>query len=156
TADIFRPSICNEKYDYACRVRDGILPDPSFLPVIYEALPTDDWTDPVVWAKANPNLGVSVSLDYLQRECAKAKENPAYENTFRRLHLNTRTEQSVRAIPMDKWDRCGRNADPIQWRQEALKRLRGQECWGGLDLGSTADLTALALLFGNQAPYTLL
>mgnify|MGYP001558066110 CR=1 FL=1 len=156
TADFMRPSICNEKYDYACKVRDGILVDPAFLPVIYEATKEEDWTSPATWAKANPNLGISVSQEYLARECERAKDNPAYENTFKRLHLNLRTEQDVRAIPMDHWDRCGQGADPIAWRREMLASLRGERCMGGLDLGATSDLTALALLFGDEPPFVVL
>src|SRR5262245_55033071 len=72
TADFARPSICNEKHDYACKVRDGIIDDPTFLPAIYEAPRDADWKDPAVWRLANPNLGVSVSEEYLERECAKA------------------------------------------------------------------------------------
>lgn len=155
TSDYARPSICNEKYDYACKVRDGIIEDPSFLPIIYEAPADADWTDPETWKIANPNLGVSVSLEYLERECKRAQETPAYENTFRRLHLNQRTEQDVRAIPMEKWD-AGAPPDPLAWRREAEERLKGGPCLGGLDLGSTADLTALALLFKDEDGYTVL
>jgi len=161
TADFMRPSICNEVYDYAGKVRDGIIPDARFLPVIFEALPADDWTAETTWRKANPNLGVSVSLDYLRGECKKAQEIPAYENTFKRLHLNLRTEQDVRAIAMDKWDassglplaaaaqsRAQSNwDDQMAWRLAQLAALKEQPCFGGLDLGSTSDLTALALLF---------
>lgn len=140
TADYGRPSICNEKHDYACKVRDGVIPDPSFLPVIYEAGRRDDWKDPAVWAKANPNLGVSVSREYLERECKRAQETPAYENTFKRLHLNMKTEQDVRAVPMDRWDAAGARAVDA-------KALEGRECYAGLDLSTTTDLSALVLLF---------
>ncbi len=88
TADYDRPSICNEKHGYASKVRDGIIQDPSFLPCIYEAGREDKLTDEAVWRKANPNLGVSVSLDFLKRETQRAKDTPAYENTVRQLHLN--------------------------------------------------------------------
>ena len=153
TADYKRPgSICNEKYDYACRVRDGVIDDPAYLPVIYELTADEDWTDEANWRKANPNLGVSVSLEYLRSECRKAQENPALENTFRRLHLNTQTEQDVRAIPMDRWDSVS-PPNPRAWRDAAEAELAGRECWGGLDLGSTSDLTALALVFkGGVGP----
>lgn len=77
TADFDRESICNEKYEYAGKVRDGIIDDPSFLPVIYEADVHDDWTDPEVWEKANPNLGVSISAEYLQRQCQCQRECPS-------------------------------------------------------------------------------
>ena len=152
TADYERPSICNEKYDYAARVRDGLVDDPSFLPVIYEAQIDDDWTSEAVWHRANPNLGVSKSLDYMRRECKKAQEIPAYQNTFLRLELNVRTQQDVRAIPMDQWDACtdilhtDTNAQ-LEWRAERLEALRNRVCYGGLDLGSVSDLTAFALLF---------
>jgi len=161
TADFDRPSICNEKYAYAGNVRDGVIDDPGFLPVIYEAKPTDPWDQEETWRKANPNLGVSVSLDFMRRECQKAKDVPATENTFRRLHLNQRTEQDTRAIRLEYWDACcpkadGRAADPVAWRKAALERLQGKQSLGALDLGATSDLTALALLFGEQPPFTLL
>lgn len=148
TADHNRPSICNEKHKDACDYRDGIRSDPRFLPAVYETLPDEDWTDPKVWAKANPNLGVSVSLDYLRAECEAARANPEKEGVFRRLHLNTKTETAVRAIPMDRWDACAADvADPWAWRLATLERLRGAECFAGLDLGSVGDLTALVLLW---------
>lgn len=157
SADYNRTSICNEKHDYAIKVRDGKADDLAFLPVVYEVEMEADWTDPEVWRRANPNLGVSVSLDYLERECKKAQEIPAYENTFRRLHLSQRTQQDVRAIPMEQWDACGDGADPKEWRARMLVALRTKKCAGGLDLGSVSDLTALALLFGDyQAGYDVL
>ena len=132
-------SICNEIHDYACKVRDGLTEDLKFLPVIYEASREDDWTDPEVWKKANPNLGISVNEEFLWDECQKAKENPAIENTFKRLHLNIRTEQSVRLIPMDQWDACGEPFDPAI--------LLGRRCYAGMDLATVSDLAAITLVF---------
>lgn len=143
TADFARPSICNELHDYAEKIRDGIVEDPAFLPVLYQADKDDDWAKPETWAKANPNLGVSVSPDYLEREAKKAREIPAYQNTFLRLHLNIRTEQDKRWLPLDAWDACPTLAD------EAA--LDGRECWGGLDLSTTTDLTAWVLAFHGEA-----
>jgi len=143
TADFARESICNEKLDYARKVRDGIIEDPSFLPVIFEGLPTDDWTSPEVWARCNPNLGVTIPLDYLERECQRAKETPSYENTFKRLHLNIVTEQEVRWLQMEKWDACAGE----QTCQQLVESLKGKACWGALDLSSTSDLTPFALVF---------
>jgi phage terminase large subunit-like protein len=140
TAGWDRNSICYETYQTACRVRDGVSRDPTFLPVIFEAEEGDDWADEKVWAKANPNLGVSVSLDYLRRECQKAKENPSKENVFKRLHLNIWTEQAVRWLAMDRWDVCGQR--PIE-----LKSLEGRQCYLGLDLSATQDITAAVLDF---------
>ncbi len=139
TADFDRPSICNEKHDYACKVRDGIIEDESLLPVIYEAMLTDDWTDPKVWATVNPNLCVSVSLDYMKRKCKKAQEQPSFENIFRRLHLNTKTEQSVRWLQLDDWDKCSGAVMEDQ--------LKGRRCYGGLDMASTTDIASFELVF---------
>lgn len=139
TADFERPSVCNAKYDYACKVRDGLIADPSFLPVIYEAAAGADWTDPAVWAAANPNLGVSVRPDYLARQCERAKNEPTFENTFKRLHLNMRTQQNVRWLPIEKWQRC---AGPV-----VLEELLGRPCYVGLDLSTKLDLTCFSLVF---------
>jgi phage terminase large subunit-like protein len=140
TADFDRESICNEKYDYACKVRDGIIPDPAFLPVIYGATLGEDWTDPEVWARVNPNLDVSVSREYLARECQRARETPTYENTFRRLHLNQKTQQEVRWLSLKAWDASGGGAI-----EESS--LTDHPCFAGLDLSTTTDLSALVLLF---------
>jgi phage terminase large subunit-like protein len=143
TADFSRESICNEMHDYARQVRDGIIDDPTFLPIIFEADVDDDWEDPEIWAKANPNLGVSVKLSYIEKQCRKAKANPAFENTFKRLHLNVRTEQDKRWIQMEGhdekkgWKDCG----SIPTEEQLLR----SPCWGGLDLSSTTDLSSFAL-----------
>lgn len=138
TADFHRPSICNEKHDYAVKVRDGVLRNPAFLPVIYEASLDDDWTDPAIWAKANPNLGVSVSEAYMREHAQKAKDVPAYENTFKRLHLNIKTQTDVRAISLELW------AAAVVDRpaEEELTKL---DWYGGLDLAATTDIAALAI-----------
>lgn len=146
TADFDRPSICNEKHAYAGKVRDGILSDPAFLPVIYEASIDDDFSDPATWAKANPNLGVSVSAEYMARECKRAQESPAYLNTFLRLHLNVKTQNDVAWVDMSKWDECGKL--PVD-----LASLEGRDCWGGLDLSSTTDVSAFVLVFPDDPGY---
>lgn len=150
TADYLRPSICNEKYDHAKLVLTGKRKDPRFLPVIYEADPEDDYLDPATWAKANPNLGVSVSREYLRSMAEYARVNPAFRNEYRRLHHNVRTRSETLAIPTEKWSACGFHADPVVWRAEQLAALKGLPCIGGLDLASTNDLTALVLLFWWQ------
>lgn len=147
TSDFDREgSICNEKHSYAGQVRDGVVDDPEFLPVIYEASDEDEWTDESTWWKANPNLGVSVSLEYLRRECKRAQEIPAYENTFKRLHLNIRTQADVRWLSLESWDR-GSADDPLAWREEQIELLRGRQCYGALDLATKRDLSALSLVF---------
>jgi phage terminase large subunit-like protein len=136
TAGYDRHSICYEVYRYASQVRDGQIQDNAFLPVIYEAREEDDWQDPEVWKKANPNLGVSVSLEYLTREVEKARQSPAYENTVRRLHLDQWTSQESRWLQMEKWRNCEWTDDPL---------LPAVSTFGGLDLSSKIDVSAWSL-----------
>lgn len=139
TAGYDRHSICWEQYSYARKVKDGIVQDPTFLPVLYEAAENADWTDEQVWHAANPALGDFRSLEEMRIAFRRAKEVPAQENAFRRLYLNQWTEQADRWISMDSWNGCRQNFQP--------EDLLGQDCFGGLDLASTRDIAAFALLF---------
>jgi len=139
TAGFDRESICWEIHEYARQVLEGIIDDPSFFAYIRAAGPDDDWLDETVWAKANPGLGVTVKLDYLRTEAERAKQTPAYQNTFRRLHLNQWTQQETRWLPMEIWDSCGQ---PFN-----VEGLAKRECYGGLDLASTVDIAAFLLDF---------
>lgn len=135
TAGYDRHSLCYELWDYARKVRDGIIPDDAFLPVIFEAGEDDDWKDPAVWSRVHPGYGVTISHDYFAAECAKAQATPAYENSFRRLLLNQWTEQDSRWLAMDAWDAC----------KGELPDLAHADAWAGLDLASTTDLSAFVL-----------
>lgn len=137
TAGFDQNSICYEEWDYAKRVADGVIDDPTYYARIWAADPGDDWTSPDVWRKANPNYGVSVKEEFLKQECARALASPAYQNTFRRLYLNQWTQQENRWIDMAAWDACG----------GGLPDLAGRACWAGLDLASTTDIAALVLAF---------
>ena len=147
TAGYDRESICWMQHEYALRVSRGEVDDDAFLPVVYYAADEDDWTDPAVWHKANPNLGVSVQLSYLERECARAQESKTYENTFRRLHLNQWTSQEVRFLQMHSWRNCASDYTEAD--------LAGLECYGGLDLSQTTDLTAFVLVFLRDGHYII-
>lgn len=148
-------NICNEEQDYAEDVLKGTVDDPYLLPVIYKAEKDDDWRDPAVWAKANPNLGKSVKLEYIQEACKKAERNPRFENKFRLLHLNQRVESLNRWIPLHVWDPCARRpgepASPREWRAMMRERFKGQGGWAGFDIGSVSDLTAFVVLFKQTA-----
>jgi phage terminase large subunit-like protein len=133
TAGYERNSICYEKWQYARMVRDGAIQDNAFLPALYEVPDEADWTEEKNWPLANPNLGISISWDYLRREFEKAKQNPSYENTFRRLHLNQWTSQESRWLQMEKWRACRFTDLPLD---PAIPTF------GGLDLSSNVDVTA--------------
>ena len=143
TADYNRPnSICNEKLEYAQKVRDGVIESPEFMPVIYETLGDEDWKSPKVWKKANPMLGVSISNEFMKEKCKKAQEQPNYENSFKRFHLNMKTEQDTRWLPVDKWDDCKKEFD--------IDELEGQPCILSLDLAYRQDVCSAVALFPNN------
>ena len=145
TADYKRESICNEKYEEACRVRDNKGDknkpgyNPTFLPVIYEASQDDDWTKLSTWKKANPNLNVSKSVDYMRKECRKAQDTPTYENTFKRLDLNIQTDQDILWIPSQLWDGCN-----FTFNENTMV---GRRCFAGFDLSNNTDTAGYGLLF---------
>ena len=139
TAGTDTHSICYELHQKALDIIEGRKVDSTFYPVIYGTDDGDDWTDPKVWAKANPSLGDTITIDKVQQACSSAMQNPAEENAFRQLRLNQWVKQSIRWMPMDKWDKCAFAVD------EEL--LHGRVCYGGLDLSSTTDITAFVLVF---------
>jgi phage terminase large subunit-like protein len=140
TAGYDRSSLAWEQHEYARGVRDGSIDDPEFLPAIYAADPDDDWTDPSTWAKANPSMDATIKRAYLETECKRAQQLVGYQNAFRRLHCCQWVEQADRWLDLAVWDR-GALALP----NEAT--LRTRPCWGGLDLATTHDLTALTLVW---------
>ena len=143
TAGTDRNSICWEVHSKAKDIIEGRKHDKSFYPVIYGAEDDDDWGDEKVWYKANPSLGVTVDIDKLKTAFNSAKENPAEENLFRQLRLNQWVKQNVRWMPMDAWDKCDFAVN--------AEKLLGRECYGGLDLSSSTDITAFVLVFPPTA-----
>lgn len=132
-------SICYEVHQKALDIISGRKIDPTFYPVIFGAGMDEDWTDPKVWKKANPSLGETIGIDKVQAACDSAKQNPGEENAFRQLRLNQWVKQSIRWMPMDKWDKCSFAVNEDD--------LEGRVCYGGLDLSSTTDITAFVLVF---------
>jgi phage terminase large subunit-like protein len=104
TAGFDRTSICWHLHDYAAKVLDGTIEDDSFFGYICGLDDGDEWTNPGVWIKANPNLDVTVKSDDLMRKFKKARESPTFENEFKRLHLNVWTEQHTKWLSMEQWD----------------------------------------------------
>ncbi len=140
TAGLFDPnSICYKLYDYGKKVRDGVIDDDTFLPLIYEASPDDDIHDPKVWKKANPNFGVSIKPEYFEKMSKEAKSLTSTEIAFRQLHLNQWVNSLSGWIPDDEWMKSSGNID--------LDQLRGRMCYAGLDLAATEDVTAFVMVF---------
>lgn len=132
-------NICWELHQKAKDIIEGRKHDSTFYPCIYGADESEKWDDPEVWLKANPSLGETITIDKVQAACDSAKQNPAEENAFRQLRLNQWVKQSIRWMPMDKWDLC---AFPV-----VPEYLEGRVCYGGLDLSSSTDITSFVLCF---------
>jgi len=151
TAGYDRESICWEQHEYARQVLNGTVEDPSFFAYVAAAEEKDDWLDPATWRKANPAYGVTVKTEYLATEANRAKQVPAYQNTFRRLHLNQWTQQDTRWLDLNAWDAC---AMPVSEND-----LAGRLCYGGLDLATTTDIAAFSLVFPPEEegePYQII
>ena len=136
-------SICREVHDYAVKVQSGEIDDPAFLPVIYNASRADDWTKEETWKKANPGYGSICKPDYFKTEVLKCKANPRLINTFLRLHLNIWTHAEVRWVTDEEFMRGA--------AQFTDADLQGLPLYVGLDLASVKDLTAVAMLWVDEA-----
>ena len=140
TAGVFDPnSVCYELYDYGKKVRDGIIEDDTFLPLIYEAAQDDDIHSEETWRKANPNFDVSIKPEYFRKMSQEAKSLPSSEIAFRQLHLNQWVNSLASWITDDEWMLSAGTVN--------LEELKGKPCYGGLDLAAVEDVTALVLLF---------
>jgi phage terminase large subunit-like protein len=136
TAGRKRESVWTEERADAVAILEGRATDDATFAIIYTLDEGDDPFDEAVWPKANPNLGVSVKLDFLRERAAKAQRSPGAMAAYLRYHMNVPTAVSTRAIDIDEWDQCA--AEPVV--------PEGAHVDGGLDLASVRDLTALVLV----------
>ncbi len=123
TAGVDEQTLCGREYEYACRVRDGLIKDPTYFPMIYE-LPKDaDWTDESLWHLANPTLGEIVKIEALREACAEAKSKPSEQTKFRRLSMNQWVNAAEIWIPRAEWDACKwRHATPSDFASYRASR----------------------------------
>jgi len=145
TAGYDRNSICWEVHEKARKVKEGIIKDPHFLPVIYALPEKEDWEDEKNWKKVNPSLGHTFTIDKIRDAYNECQHIPARQNSFRRKRLNQWTRQEVRFIPMDFWTLCG--------DKPSVKDLKGKSCYCGLDLASCIDIAAFAKVFPSEDGY---
>ena len=135
--------------------------DPQWLPVMYglSALTGDDPDriaqldiyDEELWKRCNPSYGVTLKPRQFRAEARAAKQSEAAERSFRWLRLNQWiSTKAVGWIPLTLYDKTQWGPSAKAEREEWLEKLRGLRCYGGLDLSTTTDLTALVLLFPPQ------
>lgn len=141
--DMSKP--CYELDTYAQQVLSGEKKDDSLFAMIFTLDDDDDWRDPKVWKKANPNLGVTVNLDFLKGELAKALESTTKEIQFRIKYMNQWVESKTIWISDD---RIVAAMEPMDW-----ERFRDLPCYIGLDLAAVSDITSVAYLWPIEGKY---
>jgi len=143
TAGTDRESICYEVHMKALDLLKGTKIDPSFYPVVYGLADDQDWNDEANWYQANPSLGYTIKIDRVRDAYKEALENPAEENVFRQLRLDQWVGSTVAWIPEHVYDK---GDIPID-----MEKLKGRDCYAGLDLSSTSDITAFVMVFPPEA-----
>lgn len=109
TAGSNRSGICYEIRSYAIKILNKVTTDETFFGIIYTLDEGDDWKDPAVWAKANPNYNVSVKPEDLQRKANKAITMASAQNNFLTKHLNVWVNADTSWMNMTLWQK---NANP--------------------------------------------
>lgn len=144
TADAGKPNtIYARKRRYVEQISKGVFKDPAWYGVVFALPDTADPLKPANWPKANPGYPISPTHEYLEKAARTARNSPAELAAFKRLHAGMRTRQTTAFLDLKSWDR---NAGP----RNAETDLADVEAFGGLDLGSVSDLTALAWLFPDD------
>lgn len=139
TAGTDRHSIAYELHTKAIDILEGRRVDPTFYPVVYGLKDGEDREDEANWYKVNPSLGYTVDIERLRDAYREAKQNPADELTFKWLRMNMWVSSTTAWIPDAVFMKGNEEIDSDS--------LKGRECYAGLDLSSTGDITALVLMF---------
>ena len=147
TAGFDTASVGFQEYEYAEKVLDGAIVDDNYFAFICKLDKDDDPFDEAVWYKANPNLGISKSYDYMRKQAKQALERSESRNNFLVKDLNMWVNASEHFIKLDEWDRC--RVDEIDLSSAICVLL-------GVDLSRVDDFTALAAtyIFPDNSFYT--
>ena len=137
TAGTVRECIFDDTYEYACKVVDGVINDPTFLPIIYELDAKAEWTDPAAWFKANPGLGRIKKLEDLVAKVERAKQSPKDLSGILCKDFNIRETRYNAWLDFDSIN----NEETF-----SLEDFRGAYAIGGADLSLTTDLTCATVL----------
>lgn len=141
TADLDRPSVCNEELEYAKAVRDGLIHDPRYLPIIYETDKDADPFDEQTWIAANPNYPITPNKDFMVQCSLESRHSLRKLSDFCRYNLNMKTSDLENWINMDFW-RLGT-------KDYTEAHLHGRPCFAAVDLAYKADVASLVLLFDD-------
>lgn len=148
TAGFDKSGVCYAYRENVIKVLRGVNEDDSLFGIIYTLDDKSEWDDPTMWIKANPNLGVSLSADYLADQVKDAKNRPEAVRNVMTKNVDLWVNAERTWILDDVWQKCIGTTDPAD--------LKGCACWGGLDLSNVSDITAYVLLFHENDRFQLL
>jgi phage terminase large subunit-like protein len=134
---------CYDKRRQVIEMLEGTVPDDELFGWIFTIDEGDDWTDPAVLAKANPNMGVSVYREYLESQQQKAVRTARFTNTFKTKHLNVWTSAKTGYYNLEKWRAC-------EDKTLTLEQFEGQSCALGFDLARKLDMNSMARVFTRE------
>jgi phage terminase large subunit-like protein len=141
TAGAGRDTPAYDLYAYAKAVAADPSIDDTFLPILFEASPDDDWQDEAIWRETNPGLEFGYpDLRGLRTYAREAEHRPSQRENFKRLHLGVWLDQE--ASPWLDIAVYDEGAKPID-----MAPLAGEPCFVGVDLGFTEDLSAVVAAF---------
>lgn len=148
TAGFDKSGVCYAYRENVIKVLRGVNEDDSLFGIIYTLDDKSEWDDPKMWIKANPNLGVSLSADYLADQVKDAKNRPEAVRNVMTKNVNLWVDAERTWILDDAWQKCIGTTVPAD--------LKGCACWGGLDLSNVSDITAYVLLFHENDRFQFL
>jgi phage terminase large subunit-like protein len=135
TAGFNRAGICYEQRAYLLKILNGSHKDEEYFGIVYTLDEGDDWTDPEVWKKANPNWGVSVKPSDVARKARKAMNMASAQNNFLTKHINLWVNADSAWLDMKALERCADETLDIA-------DFEGEKSFGGLDLASKIDIAS--------------
>ncbi|CDH06702.1 putative terminase large subunit [Xenorhabdus bovienii str. oregonense] len=132
-------SACKQHYDYCCQILDGEEQNESLFALIYELDDEHEIDDETLWIKANPNLDISVDSAALHDTIQKARGIPSQWTEMLTKRFNIWCQGETPWMGEGAWKACQLNYDEND--------LKGLECYAGLDLSSTGDITSICYTF---------
>lgn len=148
TAGFNKNGACYAYRQNVIKVLRGVNQDDSLFAIVYTLDKKEEWDNPKMWIKANPNLGVSISPDYLAGQIMDAKNRPEAVRNVMTKNVNLWVDAEKTWILDDAWMKCIGQTDPAS--------LQGCDCWGGLDLSNVSDITAYVMLFHENGKFQVL
>lgn len=145
TAGFDKSSPCYIYRESCIDVLKGSKEDNGLFAIIYSLDEDDDWRDEKNWIKSNPNLGVTVRMEYLRSQVQKAINSPIDEVGVRTKNINQWCDSSITWIPDARISECSKKIN--------ISNYQGRDCYVGIDLSSVSDITAVSCMIEDDGKF---